>query len=550
MAILAGQSSRKRLTMPKDTLENPEKIWDDAIARARAFSGDLSSYPPLANRGGTLCLSYNPAWKTEENKDKSAPATVIDPLTGDARAPTPAQTTPPLRGGGSMVMGEVTDPVTGHTRRVRVPRVVPKKITKSRAEVTDADTREFLARHARFDWLACTVPNGFDGTGLKRDDSEKAAADEELQATQHIMRVMAALELYEVRKGRGSDGYPGAMTLNADPLSKDRQVTVRTGHPLNMPSFEITGADGQGHRMARYALRLMGPLICSRVDVALDLNHVGLFDDLFEHAKAVTKSDAKARMAPPTVTDAGSGRTFSIGGSKRAGAGKPEAEIVVYEKGLEQKSKGKALPDGFDENWVRVELRLRPKKAKKTGIAKTAKEDGPAALLGAVLWVRKFIKEVVRLVGVTDQPKIGVTRLDNRPDPASAREKAEKGIAQYAGTVLEAAVVRIAHDEFDGDFQSAAGVTFDRVIEESRLLLDDIFTSHVRESGKAENLVDRLELDSVSCRDLRAYRLAMRLHDYVDYQARETHRAHRLLDRALHSRHMNYPALLSERAAA
>jgi len=51
-------------------------------------------------------------------------------------------------------MGEVTDPVTVQTQHARVPRVVPKKITKSRAEVTDADTREFLARHARFDWPA------------------------------------------------------------------------------------------------------------------------------------------------------------------------------------------------------------------------------------------------------------------------------------------------------------------------------------------------------------------------------------------------------------
>lgn len=99
-------------------------------------------------------LSYSPSWKTHQNKDKSAPAPVIDPLTGNARAPKPAQTTPPLRGGGNMVMGEVTDPVTVQTQHARVPRVVPKKITKSRAEVTDADTREFLARHARFDWLA------------------------------------------------------------------------------------------------------------------------------------------------------------------------------------------------------------------------------------------------------------------------------------------------------------------------------------------------------------------------------------------------------------
>lgn len=536
--------------MPKDTLENPEKVWNDATARARAFSGEPANTPHTLIRGGTLCLSYNPSRKTKENKEKSDPAPVVDPLTGNARAPSPAQTTPPQCGGGDMVMGEVTDPITGQTRRARVPRVVPKKITKSRAEVTDADTREFLAQHARFDWLACTIPNGLTGTGLKRTDSEKAAADEELQATQHIMRLMAALKMYEVRKGRGSDGYPGAMALNSDPLANDREATVRTGHSLNMPSFEFTGADGQCHCRARYALRMLGPMLCSRVDVALDFNEAGLFDDLLEYAEAITKADAHGRMAPPTVTDKGSGRTFCIGGSKKEKAGKPEAEIVVYEKGFEQKAKGNELPEGFDEDWVRVEVRLRPQKKKKTGIAKIAKEDGPAALLGTVLWVRKFVKEVVRLVGVADQPKIGVTRLDNRPDPEFAYEKAKQGIAQYAGKILEATVVKIVHSEFDGDFQSAAGVTFDRVIKDARQLLDDIFTEHVRESGKAENFVDRLELDSVSCRDARAYRLAMRLHDYVDWQSRETHRAHRLLDRALKSRDMSYPAALSERAAA
>lgn len=535
--------------MPKDTLEDAEKVWDEAAARARAISGEPVPCPPHAKRGGTLRLSYKPSWKTQQNKEKSDAALRIDPLTGDARAPSPAQTTPPSCGKSKKVMGEVTDPVTGQTRRALVSRVVPKKITKSRAEVTDAETREFLAQHARFDWLACTIPNGLTGTGLKRTDSEKAAAEEEYKATEAIMRVMAVHKMYEIRKGRGSDGYPGAMALNSDPLANDREATVRTGHSLNMPSFEFSGADGQCHRRARYALRMLGPMLCSRVDVALDFNQPGLFDDLLAHAESITKADAHGRMAPPLLKDAGLGRTFYVGGSRGEDAGKPEAEIVVYEKGLDQKRKGKPLPDGFDENWVRVEVRLRPQKKKKTGIAKIAKESGPAALLGTVLWVRKFIKEVVRLVCVTDQPKIGVTRLDNRPDPDSAREKAEKGIAQYAGSVLEATVVKIVHNEFDGDFEAAEGISYPRVLDEAREMLDDIFTSHVLEKDKAANLVDKLELDAVRCRAERAERLAGRLHDYVEWQARETERAHKILDRALKARDY-YPAALSERAAA
>jgi hypothetical protein len=474
-------------------------LLERALAGARP--SDVSKTPHVLIRGGTKGKPEKNIRKTEGS------ATYIDPNTGDVSQSDltkPAQTTPPS---------------------------TPERKGGSRALQTTKEVQAFLQRHARFDWLALTIPNGTTGKGTRSEGD--AGAHEEHAATLRLCAFAAACDLYELRTGRGTDGFRGAMALNRDPLAKERMVTIRTGHSKDMPGIEITGAGGQGHVLATKALKMLGVVLCSRVDVAIDVVQEGLFDQLYDHARTIAANDAKGRMAPPILIDKGKGRSFTIGGSKQKNAGKPEAEIVVYEKGFEQTDKGKILPPDVQDHWVRIEVRLRPRKERKTGIAKTARQDGPAALLGTVRWVRLFIREAVRMMGISSNPTMGVTRLDCRPDPEWAYEKAKQGIAQYAGVISQAVVVGIVKHRFSGDYRRAEGIYYDEVITRGRVMVADLFEEHVRAKGTAERLCQRLELDAVRCSEERAARLEDRLLDYMEYQAREEERAQSLLTRVM-----------------
>lgn len=468
----------------------------------RASSAIARENPPLANRGGSSRQASNETDNLiQKQVDRNSNGLRINPHTGSIIYSKP-QTAPALRRG-------------------------------SRAQVTDIETSEFLKRHAKFDWLAVTIPNGEDGKGTKADG--EAGDIEECEATGRLCTFAAANDMFELRTARGSDGFAGAMHLARNPVSAHRLMTIRTGHPINMPGIEITGGDGLGHVLATKALHMLGVVLLSRVDVAIDVSKAGLFDQLFEIAQDFADADAKGRTAPPRMIDAGTGRSFTFGGSNKKGAGKPEAEICVYEKGFEQLEKGKCLPADLDENWVRIEVRLRPRKNRKTGLARIARDNGPAALLGAVRWVREYIKNVVRLVGVSDNPQIAVTRISSRPDPAAAIEKSRAGIRQYARRFCEAAIVSIVDEKFDRDFLAAENITFDDVIERARRLIDSMFVEHISKHYVVQRLADKLEIDAVRCREERAERLNGRMLDWLDYQKREEVRSQSMLLRALNT---------------
>lgn len=70
------------------------------------------------------------------------------------------------------------------------------------------------------------------------------------------------------------------------------------------------------------------------------------------------------------------------------GSKKSEARICLYEKGLEQIAKGQV---DADPNWVRLEVRIRPQKSRKTRAARLE----PFDLVGFSKWISKALGAVL-----------------------------------------------------------------------------------------------------------------------------------------------------------
>lgn len=275
------------------------------------------------------------------------------------------------------------------------PGVPARKARPSRAKRTTAAMENFLGQFF-FDWLSATVPNGKTGSGEKRraapdkpDHAEdRAGLAEEEAATLLLNRFAVAHGLHRRRLGNVRDGYGGGNFFGASPVEGDHFVVVRTGHSTVMPSIDISGGDGRCATLAPLALRELGPLNISRADVSHDHSAEGYFDALVAYAEADT-----SRPSRPRIVDEGHGRTMYWG--KRS----DEAMVRVYEKDMERVAKKKLPADQADPHLVRVEISINPPSADKAAMGKLAAERGPGALLGAIVWVRRFVERVAVLTG-------------------------------------------------------------------------------------------------------------------------------------------------------
>lgn len=438
--------------MPFDNKEITDQSLSARALGAMIQARSQAQNPPNGNTGGALRQTQPVKGETDDQARASI-----------AQMP---QTTPPLEAGRASRAKRTSDPMAG-----------------------------FLEEWF-FDWLTVTIPNGEDGKGRKR--SGEAGEKEANEAADRLFAWATLEGLYTQRIGRGSDGYQGGAHLGFDPTDVDRVATIRAGHATNMPGLELPGAQGACARLAPKALEDLGPVLIARADVSLDVSQAGLFDE----AEAFCREFAAERgMEQPRLDGTRErGRTLYFG--------KDEATLKIYEKGLEQLSKGRVDPADVDMDLVRFEFTFRPRKGRKAGLARVARDEGAGALLGSVYWVRAFAERIAVMTAAAreEDAVIGVTRVEETPDPRPIREKARHGARQYAGTFIKAAIADVVDAEFGGDWLAAdldPADLVERATEYARAEIDavvfdvaenvgvDGVRKHEEEAERARGLLDR-----------------------------------------------------------
>lgn len=177
-------------------------------------------------------------------------------------------------------------------------------------------------------------------------------------------------------------GY--AQALEVLDGAEDPLCTVEAGaaHGWNL----ITATGTQPNAEVLDAVRLLAAhgaaARATRLDSAIDV-FGGDFDQLaglVESAAKMPKNGAPVRSFEHW--DSPTGRTLYVG--SRAGA----VRVRVYEKGLEQRSKGN---DGAPLDWVRLELQWRPQGARRTA----ALDFTPAEIWGASAWTADVARQLL-----------------------------------------------------------------------------------------------------------------------------------------------------------
>ena len=127
----------------------------------------------------------------------------------------------------------------------------------------------------------------------------------------------------------------------------------------------------------------------ARADVALDFIFPGAFDTLASiidpiarQAKVACKFVGDLVENDPATDQPRAGRTWYYGASKS------DLRITLYEKGHEQAGKGNTEADA---NWVRLEVRVRPQKTRKTQAATLE----PFALIGFSKWISMAVGAIL-----------------------------------------------------------------------------------------------------------------------------------------------------------
>ena len=225
------------------------------------------------------------------------------------------------------------------------------------------DTMNLRISEPHFDWASLTVQL-----------SPESIVDTLPSKVKGAWRARAALP--------HNKGYTQAfevLDVEDNPL-----CTVEAGasHGWNLISASGTQPNAEVVEAVRVMAAQGAAARATRLDSAIDVLG-GDFDQLaglVESAAKMPKNGAPVRSFEHW--DSPTGRTLYVG--SRAGA----VRVRVYEKGLEQRSKGK--PDA-PLDWVRLELQWRPSGVKRTA----ALEASPAEVWGASAWTADVARQLL-----------------------------------------------------------------------------------------------------------------------------------------------------------
>lgn len=156
----------------------------------------------------------------------------------------------------------------------------------------------------------------------------------------------------------------------------------------------------------------------SRIDVAVDFNEVGGFDrvrSLLDPIARQRNVDLLFMGDPDPATK--TGRTMYYGSPTS------DVRICLYEKGLREARRGS---ETAAEGWTRLELRVRPRKERKSLAARSTASE----LWGFSKWSSEVADKVLhRIVPFTPDPSIRRSASDNAIDHMMRQYGAR--IAQY-----------------------------------------------------------------------------------------------------------------------
>ena len=219
------------------------------------------------------------------------------------------------------------------------------------------DTKNLRISEPHFDWASLTVQL-----------SPESIIDTLLRKVKGAWRVRAALS--------HNKGYTQAfevLDVEDNPL-----CTVEAGasHGWNLISASGTQPNAEVVEAVRVMAAQGAAARATRLDSAIDVLGAGLVEIAATQPKNGAPVRARARY------DYGTGRTLYVGSKSSA------VLVRVYEKGLEQRSKGKS---DAPLDWVRLELQWRPNGVKRTA----ALEASPAEVWGASAWTADVARQLL-----------------------------------------------------------------------------------------------------------------------------------------------------------
>lgn len=205
-------------------------------------------------------------------------------------------------------------------------------------------------------------------------------------------------------------------------------LEVGAAHGWNL----VTATGTQPNAEVLEAVRLLAArgaaARATRLDSAIDI-FGGDFDQL---AGLVESAAQKPKNGAPVRSferwDSPTGRTLYVG--SRAAA----VRVRVYEKGLEQRSKGNA---DAPLDWVRLELQWRPAGAQRTA----ALDFTPAEIWGAATWTADVARQLLH---------DDVQHVEGSPELTSF-EQSYQWLCKSAAGVFQRAVARYGLDVVLGD---------------------------------------------------------------------------------------------------
>lgn len=191
---------------------------------------------------------------------------------------------------------------------------------------------------------------------------------------------------------RGRNGYRHQTVIVGD--DDDQLAVVQHGGNGDRPNVQGSGQDAPD--VARVIRANWPEHDVTRIDVAADVVAEGSFDQLFELCRRVAgRSRTKGLLFLPD--DLSDGRTY------RLGSPKSECLARLYDKTAERRAKQPASTHGdIPEGWTRLELQVRPKRARRRSLAYATSEQ----VWGSSKWSQDLAHEVFKLdVDFLDAPR-------------------------------------------------------------------------------------------------------------------------------------------------
>lgn len=363
------------------------------------------------------------------------------------------------------------------------PRIVTRGSFSHNSLKTNAKTRRAPASDPAladlldemfFDWFQVTAANK-DGKAVC-----EVGGDEEIVAIDRCFDWCASQGLHPGRVSGGHNGYRAALPWTMDPESLEVVVRVNSGSTSGvMPNIMLTGGHGACADLAPSLQSAFPDARLSRADVALDWSQEGLWDQLLEMARTLSKGNKK--LGGVRTIESDTGRTFYLGSRTST------VSLRVYEKDLERAARGVIDLADVDPNLIRIEWTFRPQSKSKAGMM----GKSPGEMVRTSPWARNFMVRAAAIMHVTDgRQKIYAEDVVRETPEKTLESTVRHGVDQYAKSFLRLAAAKIVERDHDGHYDTA-------VVEPEQLEneANEIFSDLIRETGAAVKVIGEQRLD-------------------------------------------------------